>query len=305
MKLRSMLAFISVLLLLFSACSPSVSDDTESGGRFEEMTAAEQTERAEEVTFTPSLKVTFFDVGKADFILVECEGEYMVIDSGYKENDDFVIESLKSNGAERIKYLVATHPDKDHIGSMSKIIKKLQVDELYLTTHEGNNDEYEKMMKAAKKHDIKTVYAEVGDKLTLGSAELDIISPNDELLSLDDDNESSIVMMMRYKNIKVLFCADAQSQAEAQLLKSGYELEADVIKIAHHGSNKASGKDFLSAVSPHYAVISTAIADGKEYMSSDTEEKLKTLGAKIYRTDLLGTVVMTSDGEDIAFRSEY
>lgn len=317
MKHKVLLAFMLVFLLLLYSC-----DGTK---RYEENTDTEnaltsyieskyesekQTDTAEDTDSVPAVtaegaEITFFDVGKADFILIRCGGENMVIDSGYEENKKFVVEKLKENGVEKIKYLVATHPDKDHIGSMAKILTEIETECLYICPVEKNSDAYKNMMNAAEKNSVNMVVAECGDTLTLGDAVFDVISPNEKLVSDGDENEASIVMMMKYGMVRVLFCGDAQKNAEKEMLNSEYDLSADVIKIGHHGSNQSSCKEFLSRVGADYAVISTGIANGEKYISDKVIKKLESNNTKIFRTDLCGSVFMVTDGDKIEITTEY
>ncbi len=316
MKLDRLFAFTLVFLLFFSSCdgSDGQSDISDTKGPFptdesridgeSESCVANETDSVPTETIYGA-RITFFDVGKADFILIRCDGENMVIDSGYTENEDFVIEKLCENGIEKIKYLVATHPDKDHIGSMAKILDSVETECLYICPIEKNSNAYEKMMNAANKNSVKTKIAECGDTLTLGNAVFDVISPNEKLVSDGDENEASVVMMMKYGTVRILFCGDAQKNAEKEMLNSGYDLSADVIKIGHHGSNQASGKEFLSRVGAKYAVISTGVADGKKYVSDKVIKKLENSDTKILRTDLDGSIFMITDGDKIEITTEY
>lgn len=317
MKLKVLLAFMLVFLLLLYSCDgvERREGNTDTGDSVttyieSEHDSEKQTDTEEETDSLPSVtvagaEITFFDVGKADFILIRCGGENMVIDSGYEENKKFVIEKLKENGVEKIKYLIATHPDKDHIGSMAKILTEIETECLYICPVEKDSTAYKNMMNAAEKNSVNTVVAECGDTLTLGEAVFDVISPNEKLVSDGDENEASIVMMMRYGAVRVLFCGDAQKNAEKEMLNSEYDLSADVIKIGHHGSNRSSGKEFLSRVGADYAVISTGIADGEKYISDKVIKKLENNGTKIFRTDLCGSVFMVTDGDKIEITTEY
>lgn len=317
MKLKILLAFTLVFLLLFCSCNSTErreeNTDTEqvndSYGESEyESEKPSDTEEDTDNFPTNTMQgaeITFFDVGKADFILIRCGGESMVIDSGYEQNKKFVIEKLRENGVDKIKYLVATHPDKDHIGSMAKILTEIETECLYICPVEKNSDAYKNMMNAAEKNSVNTVVAECGDTLTIGNAVFNVISPNEKLVSDGDENEASIVMMMKYGAVRVLFCGDAQKNAEKEMLNSEYDLSADVIKIGHHGSNQSSGKEFLSRVGASYAVISTGIADGEKYISDKVIKKLENNNTKIFRTDLCGSVFMVTDGDKIEITTEY
>ncbi len=253
----------------------------------------------------PELKVIFGDVGKADFILLSCGGEYAVIDAGYKKSYDYVEKTLLKQGIEKLKFVVATHPDKDHIGGMAKLIKNFDIEQLYISPRANDSDEYEKMIKRANEKNVPIVTAKVGDVLTLGGAKLTTYSPDAALLMLDDDNEASVVQMLEYGNVRVLLMGDGQLVCESVLMNSDFDLKADVVKIAHHGSAKSSTEGFLKTVGAKYAVISAANDDGEEHPSQAVVEKIKDLGMEVYRTDRDGGIVLKTDGINIEFERGY
>ncbi len=299
--MKRILKSISCLLLLciFSACDTSLSDVTDN------VPTQAVTEVIDDEPIEKKLTVTFFDVGKADFILVQTDGKTAVIDTGYDDNWDTVKEELKKRNIENIEYLIATHPDKDHIGCMNKVMKNFNVNTLYVCPLEADSKEYEKMMKAADKYSVQVKNARDGDTFSLGAARFLTVSPNDELLGLNDENEASVVLLMTFGERKVLFSADAQKEAESMMTYSEYDISADVIKIGHHGSAQSSSAKYLEKVGAKYAVISTGEQDGEKYVSSDVIKKLNDRDMKIYRTDLQGNIIMYCDGERIEFETQY
>ncbi len=290
-----LLSFVLIFTLLMCACTPHM---TENGTEVGETKASDGEK-------LPTLTVLFGDVGKADFIFLECDGEYAVIDTGVKKSYDYIEKTLLKFGVEKLKYVIGTHPDKDHIGSMAKLIKNFDVEQLYISPRSNNSDEYEKMIKRANEKNVPVVMASVGDVLKLGGATLTTYSPNSALLMLDDDNEASVVQMLEYGDIRLLLMGDGQLICESVLLNSKVDLKADVIKIAHHGSNKSSTEGFLKAVGAKYAVISAANDDGEELPSSAVVEKIKSLGMDVYRTDRDGGIILKTDGVNIEFERGY
>ncbi len=307
--MKRIILFATYLLLLcfLFSCSENSPVDTLSEGVHRPMTAetAEQTLDTFFEPMIPSLTVTFFDVGKADFILIQTGGKTAVIDTGYSDNWELVEKALIDRSITNVDILIATHPDKDHIGCMNKVMKNFSVSTLYMSPIEDKGKEYEKMLKAADKNNVSVQKAAVGDTFTLGEAEFFTVSPGEDILELKDENEASVVLLMKYKNIKVLFSADAQFEAEEKMVDGEYDISADVIKIGHHGSAQASSASYLDKVGARYAVISTGDADGEKYISSETVRKLNERNMITYRTDLQGNVIMHTDGERIEFETEY
>ena len=289
------LSFILIFSLLLCGCGVNKDD----------ITSSNDTDVVEDSQVLPELTVIFGDVGKADFILLSCGGEYAVIDAGYKKSYDYIEKTLLKQGIEKLKFSVATHPDKDHIGGMAKLIKNFDIGQLYTSPRANDSDEYEKMIKRANEKNVPIVTAKVGDVLTLGGAKLTTYSPDTSLLVLNDDNEASVVQMLEYGDFRMLLMGDGQLICESVLMNSGLDLKADVIKIAHHGSTRSSTEGFLKTVGAKYAVISAGNDDGEEYPSKAVVEKISDIGMDIYRTDRDGGIVLKTDGVNIKFERGY
>ncbi len=297
--MKRILYVILCVCLILSSCTTEDLQSTESAETKTEDTAAPNTEALEE------LKIVFGDVGKADFILLSCGGEFAVIDTGYKKNSDYVENVLNDFGVKTIKFAVGTHPDKDHIGGMAKLMKKFKVNQLYISPLATDDSEYEKMISRAQEENVPITKAQIGDVLTLGGATLTTYCPNGDLLALNDENEASVVQMLEYGSFRMLFMADGQFICESTLLASEFDLSADVIKIAHHGSNKANSLQFLSKVGAKYAVISAADDDGEEFPDEGVIKTLASLNTDVYRTDRDGGIILTTNGNDINFEKGY
>lgn len=244
------------------------------------------------------------DVGKADCILIKCDGEYMLVDTGLKDSEDAVRAYLSAQGVSAFKYVVATHPDKDHIGGMPWVISDYNVDTALVCPLEEDSKPYMRMMAALSAEGTPIEYPKAGDEYALGGAQISILSPTDELLDTDDENECSIVMLITYGGRRFLLMGDAQELAEAWLIKSGYDLSADVLKVGHHGSDKSTSPIFLAMVKPTYAAISCGYSDKDDYPSDSTLAVLQAAGATVLRTDVDGTIVFACDGENIAVQKQ-
>lgn len=238
------------------------------------------------------------DVGKADCLLIRCDGLYMLVDTGEREDEATIREYLAAQGVTRPELLVATHPDKDHIGGMPWILREYDVAQAWLCPLSRESDPYMSMMFALSAEGTPVERPMAGASRTLGGATIEVLSPGEELLADGDKNECSLVLRVTYGETRFLLMADAQKDAEQYLLDSGRELSADVLKVGHHGSDKATTRKLLRAVNASYAVISGDDPDG------DTLDKLSEEGAAILRTDRDGTVVFRSDGASIDVRTE-
>ena len=250
----------------------------------------------------PTMTVVFADVGKADFILIKSDGKFGVIDAGYKSSKDKIDSVMEKYGVESIEFAVATHNDKDHIGSMSHVIEKYGVKTLYICPLESEEKMYKNMLESAAIKGTAVVKTRQGMKFSLGNASFTVLEPDDGLVALGTENDSSIVLRMEYGSKSVLFMGDAQIKTETAMMKKySADLSCDVIKIGHHGSSKASSQLFLSKTGAKYAVITT----GSEESAADvTLKAIDACKMKLYNTETDGDVIMLTDGQAVTFQKE-
>lgn len=244
------------------------------------------------------LNIYFLDVGKADAILMECEGEYALLDAGTSDKADEIITWLRRLKVEKLTYVFASHPDKDHIGSMADIITRYAVDSFIEPRIpedlRPDTDEYNAMIDALEAKAVPVRSITAGETYTLGGASIDVLSPGPDT-EYSDVNDCSLVLKLRYGDFSVLFCGDIEKQAEEDLFESGTDLSAAVIKIAHHGSKTSSSEAFLNAVGAQYAVICVG-QDKNNLPKKSVLQRLDEMDMEVYRTDLDGTVIFSSDG---------
>lgn len=247
-----------------------------------------------------NLKIHFLDVGQGDSILVQFpDGENMLVDAGPPESGQYVLSYLEKQGIKKIDYLIATHPHVDHIGGFEKVLKTFEIGSVYMPKVTANTRTFEDALLLIERKGlkIKTAKAEVKiidrDNLQVG-----FVAPVDT--GYDDLNNYSAVIRIQYGETAFLLTGDAGTVSEAQMLASGVNLKADVLKIGHHGSSHSSSIRFLAAVSPQYAVISVGAGNDYGHPSEKTIAKLGKAGIKVLRTDQLGTIVFTSDGSTVS-----
>lgn len=253
------------------------------------------------------LNIYFLNVGKADAMILQYEDETVMIDTATVDMAEEIEIILKKLAVEEISMMFLTHPDKDHIGSASHIIDKFSVKEVIQPTisDELNPDSEERhsLEVAIETNGVLERSVMAGEVFTLGEnneVTLSILSPIKEMTS---SNNSSLVIKLEYDDVSVLFCGDIEEKAERRLLKSETDLSADVIKIAHHGSDTSSAEEFLEAVNAKYAVITTG-PDKNNLPSTSVLERLNIMNYITYRTDIDGMVVLSANGEDIIFTTE-
>lgn len=245
------------------------------------------------------LNIYCLSVGKADAILISCEGEYALIDSATFDKADEVWTAARHVGAQEIKLAFATHPDSDHIGGFPLLFGKIPVGQLVQSEFPGEltaqNEEYALLEKSLREHSVGRLTAQAGDSFRVGGAELTVLGPVGEYA---DVNNYSLVLKLRYGDFSMLFCGDMEEAAEADLMASGADLRADCLKIAHHGSKTSSTEAFLQAVGAGHAVVSAG-PDRNNLPRTSVLRRIENAGMEIYRTDLDGTVRISSDGTEI------
>lgn len=248
-----------------------------------------------------SLEVHFMDVGQADAALVICDGHYMLIDGGDAEDSRLVYTYLEEHSAKHLDCMVATHAHEDHIGGLAGALNYASVDAALCPVTEYDSKVFRNMVKYLEKQGKSVTVPQPGDKFSLGSARIEIIGPVKEY---DDVNNTSIVLRIDYGETSFLFTGDMETEAEEDLIDSGANLSADVLKAGHHGSDTSTGYRFLREVMPEYAVISVGEGNKYGHPSEEVLSRFRDAGAEVFRTDMQGHIVAKSDGKTVTFTTE-
>ncbi|GAA0123025.1 MULTISPECIES: ComEC/Rec2 family competence protein [Clostridium] len=244
------------------------------------------------------LMVHFIDVGQADSILIEQGNSTMLIDAGNNDDGKIIKDYLKKRNITKIDYLVGTHPHEDHIGAMDDIIYEFEIGKIFMPKKTATTKTYRDVVTAANKKSLKFTAPKVGESFNMGEAVFTILAP---IKDYEDANNSSIVLKMKYGNNTFLFTGDAESSSEQDILNSKNDLSADLLKLGHHGSRTSSSDKFLDAVKPKYGIISCEKNNDYGHPHVETVKKMRERNIKLYRTDEQGTIVATSDGNEITF----
>ena len=244
------------------------------------------------------LSVYFLDVGQADSILIRVGDKNMLIDAGNNEDGTLLVNYFKELGINNFKYVVASHPHEDHIGGMDDIINNFDIDEFYMPNKITTTKTFEDMLDALDNKNMKYNVFSDGYEFTIDDAKFEVISAN----FIDGDiNDSSIILKLIYGNNSFLFTGDATSNVENKILNS--DIKSDVLKVGHHGSKYSTSSKFLEEVSPKYAAISVGKNNIYNHPEESTIKKLESKNIKVYRTDILGTIIFTSDGDNINIKN--
>lgn len=245
------------------------------------------------------VKVNYIDVGQGDSELIQSNGNNMLIDAGTKDSEDALDSYLRGANVREINVLVATHPHADHIGGMVKILQNYKVDKVIMPKVTTNTETFKDLLTSIKVKGLKITAPTPGTSFKLGAATCTILAPlGNKYENLN--NYSVVIKMVNGKN-SFMFDGDAESESENEMIKSGYDISAEVLKLGHHGSRTASSDEFLDQVKPKFAIISCGKNNDYGHPHDETIKKLLKRHISFYRTDVNGSIICLSDGKNISF----
>lgn len=247
------------------------------------------------------LTVHFLDIGQGDSTLITCGDHSMLIDAGDNNVGTKIQLYLTKQGITSLDYAIGTHPDADHIGGLDVILYKFDVNRTFMPDIVSDTRTYDDVIQTVRNKNYKIEHPVPGETYSLGDASFEILGP---LKEYDDTNSNSICLKLTHGSNTFLFCGDAELEAESDLLSSGADLNADVLKVSHHGSDTATSQSFLQAVSPSCAVISCGDDNKYGHPHQEVLDRLNQDDITVYRTDLQGTVTVTSDGSSLNWSTE-
>ena len=250
--------------------------------------------KVEEKIINNNLEIQFIDVGEADCALINSNGEYALIDAGNTIDGNKIVKYFESLGITDFKYLFGTHAHEDHIGGLANVIYNFNIGKVYMPNVPSEYKSYHNVLKALNKKNLELNHPINDEEYKLGESTLKIIYNGE---NEEEINNSSLIIKITYKNKSFLFTGDTTKEVENKILEK--DLNSNILKVSHHGSNDASSANFLIKVHPEYAIISVGKENDYYHPHQVTLEKLERLGTKIYRTDQDGTIIVKSDGDNI------
>ena len=297
---------VCCILVFMSACgvtdNVSVTEQTNSSSVVEQVESNnpifennKPSDDVSEILSESLLKVHYINVGQGDSSFVELpNGETILIDAGIPSQGYVVTNYIKGLGYTDIDYVVATHPHNDHIGGLPTVLESFKVGKFYMPNKEHTSNIFMTMLTAVQSTGCKAVYAKSGlSVIDEDNLKVNFVAPVSSGYS--DLNNYSAVLRISFGKSSFLFTGDAEDVVESELIASGQTLKADVLKVGHHGSGYSSTTSFLKAVKPKYAIISV----GRNSYGHPTVEAMTRMvnaGAEVYRTDEVGTIIITTDG---------
>lgn len=255
---------------------------------------------------TPSgmVRVHYIDVGQGDAsLIVAPNGQTMLIDAG--ENNKKAAAYLKTMGISTIDYLVFTHFDSDHIGGGVSVLEATEVKNVLTPDPERSksNQTIQKLMTAIKNEGSNLIHPEFGDSYKMGDLDAKVLSSS-QIID-NGANDDSIILLLSFGENTFLFSGDAEKKREQMTVDACInELDADVFQAGHHGASNANNDFFLKKVTPEIVVISCGLNNKYGHPTAAALDRFDDYTDRIYRTDLMGTIIIYSDGHDLTVTQE-
>jgi len=252
-----------------------------------------------------ALEVTFFDVGQGDSIFIETSDGYQILIDGGP--DSKILEKLAREmpwGDKTIDLVILTHPEKDHMVGLLKVLERYQVEQILWTGIIRHTADYDKWRELIQKEKAQITIAESSQRIKGGGVFLNILYPFESLEGekFKESNNTSIIAQLIFSNSSFLFTGDAPQSIEKKILSRCQEnlncsLDSDVLKVGHHGSKTSTSEEFLKEVSPKIAVISCGKNNPYHHPHQDVLKNLEKFDIKILRTDQVGDIKIVSTGD--------
>ena len=275
------------------------------------------------------LRIDFLDVGQGDAALITFpNGQTMLVDGGgkpkfndlYVKREDtepeyfepdtqnigeaVVSQFLWEKGYSKIDYILATHADADHLQGLIDIAKNFRVQAAIFGRTPEKDEDFSELQKVLQKRKIEVLKFSKGDNLEIGGVKIEVLNPaKDDSPEAVSDNNHSVVLRLVFGERKFLLTGDLEREGERELLEDSEFLQADIVKVAHHGSRTSSTEDFVNAASAEFAIISVGRHSPFGHPHWEVVARWQTDGAKIMTTGTNGTISVVTDGRELQLQT--
>ncbi len=300
MRRNKLLGIILCMVFIAVTATTAYEEFNDKEARTERTKEIEEVDNTNDDELDGILEVHYIDVNQGDCTFIRCGDATLLIDAGNNGYGSKVRRYLEELGVEELDYVIGTHPDADHIGGLDVVIYNFECGDIFMPDLAKDTKTYEDVLNTVENKNYEIQIPEVGTEYELGEATFTIIAPLHYDYE-DNYNNYSIALMVEHGENKFLFTGDCEVEAEADLIESGIDLDADVFKVAHHGSKTANSYEFLQAITPTYCVVSCGEGNPYGHPHAQFMNDARSMGVQLFRTDEQGTVVAYSDGEEITF----
>lgn len=292
--MKKFLKYISLFLCLsLTSCSGEAGLTSSGTASQASSVSANTTVSYNDTVSEGEMLVKFLNVGEADCAIVLLNDYCIMVDAGLSNSYPLIKTELDALGISQIDALIITHLDKDHYGGAKDIVENYTVGRVILGPDDNTSGKIEKMFKAIENAGITPEYPEVGDKLTFGKAEFEVLGPYSK--SYEQENDYSLVGKLYFEGKSILFAGDSEATSLTEMIANNPNgLKADVLKVPHHGRYNRMSPSFIGAVAPSFAIISSVPEDADNRVISS----LLTSRSQYYITGE-GTITMTVTAEEI------
>lgn len=237
----------------------------------------------------------FIDVGQGDCTLVHTNDAVILIDAGTYDSSGDTVSYLKSLGIRRIDCLVLTHPHEDHMGGASNILSGFDIGTVFVNKNTSDSYFYERFIDEVMRQDITLEFPNFDCVYEYDGLSIKFLSPKKDYA---DENHNSIVTLVTFGETEALFMGDAETEVESDIITQ-YNLNADILKVGHHGSRYASSSEFLNCTLPGISIISCGKDNSYGHPHKEAVSRIERIGSTILRTDEEGTICFKTDGRKI------
>lgn len=312
MRKSKLLSLMLILTMAFSlvACTDnhSVSDDIFSQEEkplySETKTLSNNTSPSEssspDIGADSNFEVHYLDVGQADASLILCDNKTMLIDGGNPGDSSLIAAYLKKLNISHLDYIICSHAHDDHVGGLPGALSVATAGKVYAPITENDIKEYQSFKSKVASQGLTITNPSPGDTFQFGSSTVLFLGPVHENVS--DLNDTSIVLKITYGDTSFLFTGDAERDEEQSILAQNYDLSATVLKVGHHGSGDSTTYPFLREIMPEYAIISVG-ENNYGHPTEETLSRLRDADVKVYRTDMQGDIIASSNGKTVNIKT--
>ncbi len=251
---------------------------------------------------TDSDFIEFLDVGQGDCAIIYSNGYCAVVDVGEPESALTLNKALREYGVEKIDAVIISHLHSDHVGALPEIAELYSIQNLFMPKILNDSIVTAKTGKQTAIQNGAAFYeAKQGTNFQIGEFEITLLS---DYQSGSEENDRSVFVMAKIDDTKILFTGDAETKTENKLLSENINIDCDILKVSHHGSNSSSGERFLRQATPNYAVISVGEGNSYFHPHAVTLNALKKCGAKTFRTDKNGDITFDFTNKDLKVKTQ-